>query len=182
MYQLHGSGMPFMEVDPGYARIIYLLEKLSQVRSPLMVNKGIFDQGGPESVLQNSQAQIQIFSKPHVGKTSCDLIDFAGESHIKTPGMKFTHLFAPSPNSTCCEKGGHGKINGFLKLCEIRVRPVGPSKCIGIVACQASLSQSCNNQGESHNLNPGKSNNLHLPPGSQNYDWVRDLNLLYRNI
>ncbi len=44
MNQFHGSRMPLVQVDPGNARIIDLLEKLSQVGPSFMINKGILDQ------------------------------------------------------------------------------------------------------------------------------------------
>ncbi len=68
--------------------------------------------------------------KSHVGESSCDLKYLPGESHVKTPGMKFTHFFIPSPDASGGQKGGHGKIDGLLKLREILMGPVGSAKGI----------------------------------------------------
>ena len=71
MNQFKCSRMPFINIDPGDARVIDLLEELLQAAPSFMVYKGISDQLRFESVLQYPDAQFYIFTETHFRETSC---------------------------------------------------------------------------------------------------------------
>src|SRR5574344_107919 len=89
-----------IKIDTCNARIMNLLEEFLEIGATFVPYPCFGEQTTHITGLENADAEIDIFSKTHVGESSQFLIYFPSHSHIKTAGIELVQLFLSPANAT----------------------------------------------------------------------------------
>jgi len=134
MHRLKGPLVSFVQVDPGNARIVNLLKKLSEVGSPFMINESSGEEPGGEALADDAYAEIQILTKPEPGKAAGGMKNVLADAHVEASGVKTIHFFFSSPYPTGGKERRHRVTDGLLYGLKRGMGSIGPSKGIHTMA------------------------------------------------
>ena len=83
MHQFVRARMAPRKVDAGDAAVVDLLEKLTQVGAPLVIDPGVGKETTAIAAFENAGGEIDVFAKAHLGKSFELHIDIAAYAHIE---------------------------------------------------------------------------------------------------
>ena len=139
MHQFQTRRILLVEIDAGYAAVVHLTEELTQVRATLVPYPCLRKETAGSSALYDTDTQIDILSKPHLGKSAKPAIETCQYSHIEGSGIEAVQFLASPTYSTCGEETGHAVADGLLYGCKGGMRTVWSAKSIALILAQLPL-------------------------------------------
>ena len=133
---LQRVGVFLVEVDARDAGVVHLLEKLAQVRPPLVPHPRLGEQPAAVSPTEDADAEVDVLAEAHPREASQCLVDLAPHAHVEAAGIELVHLLPPAPDAARGEERRHGVVDGFLHGRERRVRPVWSAEGVARLALQ----------------------------------------------
>ncbi len=131
MYQFQRIWVFLVEIDTGNAGVVHLFEEFLQISPPFVIYPCVREKTTGIPAFENTDTEINVFAKTHLGKSSQSFVHFATHSHIKATGIEFIHFLFPATDTARREERGHGIVNRFLNIRKRIVRAVGTTESIG---------------------------------------------------
>ena len=136
MHELERAGVALGEVDAGNAGVVYLLEKLLQVRAPLVPHPRFGEEAAARAALEDARRKVYVLAEAHFREAAKVEIRFAAHAHVERARVELIEFLLAAAYAARGEEGGHGVVDGLLHRRERRVRPVGPAESIARLARQ----------------------------------------------
>ena len=128
--ELQRTWVALGEVDAGDARIVDLLEELSQVGAPFVPHPRFGEEAHTRAALEEARGEVDVFAKAHGREAFEGFVGSAAHAHVERAGIELVHLALAAANAARGEEGRHGVVDGLLHGSEGGVSAVGTAESI----------------------------------------------------
>ncbi len=126
--ELQGAGVALLKVDAGDAAVIYLTEKLTEVRTALVPYPGVGEKTWLIACLDDTVGEIDVFAEAHLREATQFQIDITTDAHVIGTGVELVELGFAATDATGSEERGHRVADGLLDRRERGVGSVGTAE------------------------------------------------------
>ena len=103
-----------LEVDAGYAAVVYLTEEFTEVGAALVPYPCLGDEGCLVASLNDAVGEVDILAKAHLRETAQLQVDIATNTHIERAWEELIELLLATTNTSRSKERRHGVANGLL--------------------------------------------------------------------
>jgi len=122
-----------------FTKVGYLLVKLTEICSSLVVYKGLRNEAHAESPFADPYAELDVLRIAVEEKAPGGFEYPPGYSHVKAPRLKPSYAFAAATDASGGKERRHGVAHGALQQCKLVHGAVRPTPGVQRVRCKDFL-------------------------------------------